>query len=561
MSEPATSAIGRPPRAVVGIAALWLALLVALSVVVPLYTGPDEHFQFDLVIGVADDHRYFDYDGRNMSQPVLDSAASAGARNLSRHLTADEAVPRAERRRIDEFGPDVASALPNQLPAHPPLFYALTAAGVESARAIGSADGFSFDQLNWLVRLMNVAMVAPLPLLAWWAARRARFHQLAATATAAVPLLVPQIAYVGSTINNDNLLVLVGGLLFVALLPVVVDADLTLRRAVLVGALCGAALFTKGFALAMPLWVAAAYGLAWRRGRAPLGRVAQRLAVSGAIAFVLGGFWWVRNVVLFASPLPAVTPVSVVVDADSQTRLGQWALYLFREIAETGIATFHGLQFAPPMAWMLGAMLVAASVAGWYRWPSRRRELGLAAICVLTVYGSIAFFTLRGHLDNGTLRGFQGRYLFGSSVPLCLLVGVGAVAMASQRWRWAPTIVVVAGLVLQAAAIGTIVEATWGPAGAGPAERYRAIEAWSTLPPPLTALVLVSPLVAAACAVFAVTSQRRAPVQPQFTGMSPSNERSPRGVPGAIGESPGYGGAPEKSTLTRYFVDNSWRPR
>jgi small subunit ribosomal protein S36 len=126
---------------------------------------------------------------------------------------------------------------------------------VERAIAGGPA---STDRELALLRLANAAVVAPLPLLAWWAARRFGHDHRTGVVAAISLLAVPMLTHIGSTLNNDNLLTLLGAVL-VALLAGVLRGDRSVRTAVLVGAVVALALLTKAFAAVFPPIVALAY--------------------------------------------------------------------------------------------------------------------------------------------------------------------------------------------------------------------------------------------------------------------------------------------------------------
>ena len=91
---------------------------------------------------------------------------------MRRH-PADEAPDKGSRPAWDDEGGDRPVGGLNQMPQHPPLYYQAMATVLRAERAVGGGPA-STDRELALLRLVNAALLAPLPLLAWWAARRFR---------------------------------------------------------------------------------------------------------------------------------------------------------------------------------------------------------------------------------------------------------------------------------------------------------------------------------------------------------------------------------------------------
>src|SRR5690606_31588073 len=116
-----------------------------------------------------------------------------------------------------------------------------------------------------------------------------------AVAAAALPLAVPQLTHVVGAVNNDNLLN-VSAAAVVLVATAVAGGDLSRRTALWAGAALGVALLAKAFAVTLLVLLAAAYLLGWarRRGWLPW----QPVLVAFGTAFVVGGWWWVRNILV-----------------------------------------------------------------------------------------------------------------------------------------------------------------------------------------------------------------------------------------------------------------------
>lgn len=371
----ATGALPRPPR-LVWLATLLLGLVSALwTVAVPAYRAPDEAAHLDLVLHLADGNGYPAYDDRYFGEAIgLDSRRYLVDSDEDwPRFAADDAPPRRDRRDADDLGgtapdPQVRPREPagrpdypymyNQMPQHPPLYYMGMAGLLGVERWLLPGDDLpSLDRELGLLRLANVLLVLPLPLLAWATVMRltSGTGRRAGIVASLLPLGLPQLTYIGGSLNNDNLLLLLGGILCV-LLTGVARGHRTRRTDVAVGVVLGLALLTKGFALMFLPWAGAAYALhAWTRSRGgdgapdaddaaveiddgapPAGADGQRSAagdtgaeaeapaatptapswwstlrptvlggaVAVGVAAVVGGWWWVANWIRYGEPAP-----------------------------------------------------------------------------------------------------------------------------------------------------------------------------------------------------------------------------------------------------------------
>ncbi|MCK6626269.1 MAG: glycosyltransferase family 39 protein [Anaerolineae bacterium] len=105
--------------------------------------------------------------------------------------------------------------------------------------------------LAWhLSRLISVALTLLSVCLTYAIARRLTGQRMLATAAAALHAFIPQVLFIGSVVNDDNLLIFLSGLIFLSLLTY--PAHPSPRRAFLLGALLGLATVAKYNAL--PLW-------------------------------------------------------------------------------------------------------------------------------------------------------------------------------------------------------------------------------------------------------------------------------------------------------------------
>lgn len=539
----------RPPRAVV-VATLLFGLVTALwTVAVPAFRAPDEAAHFDLILYLADGNPYPRFDGRYFGEEInLDT---------DRHLVifgdewprfeADDAVPRSERPDVEDVGlqPDAnvrrMDARPagypyvyNQMPQHPPTYYVAQAAVLRFERWVLPGHGIpSMDLELGLLRLVDVLIVLPLPLLAWATVVRLGGSDRAGTVAALLPLAVPQLSHIGAAISNDGLLMLFGGILAV-LLAGVARGHRGRRTDLAVGLVLGLALLTKAFAVMYLPWVAAAYLVAaWtaRRWRPLVGGL-----LAGAVAAAVGAWWWVRNWVLEGEPAPTTETLTRTEAQRPRDFEPDYLDFLFRFpgrlLGRTWAWVGHNTpKFVLPdwVVLLLAVTVVAATVVA-YLSARRGRDTGgeddpdgsavggeaavagprrvdvvLAWLPAVLLVLFVARRSLGLYETTGRVAFVQGRYLFGAIVPPMAVLGLG-VARALGRHAVLATLAVAVSL--QAAVLTDVVTGAWaGPGTFGP---VRSALAWSPWPPVAVVLVALAAVATAAwLASDAVRTLRR----------------------------------------------------
>ncbi|SNQ51521.1 conserved membrane hypothetical protein [Frankia canadensis] len=288
------------PAAVWVITLLFTAVLTSWSVMMPQYHAPDEPNHVDAVMRLVE--------GRGWPHPGHATVTNGGVgaimsapygsaqqpRDLSAGpFTAARAPDRDERpswqtleKRRNPPG-DV-----QQLVQHPPLYYWVNAVILEAIPDGGTH--LRWDEIIGILRLVSVAMVAPLPLLAWAGAHRlSDGNRVAGICAALVPLAIPELSHIGSSVNNDNLLVLTAGLATVAIVYVL-RGDTSLRTAAWTGAFLGLALMTKSLAIVLVPMAVLAYLVAWSRARRDARRLrraagASTTSATSSTAAAVGG--------------------------------------------------------------------------------------------------------------------------------------------------------------------------------------------------------------------------------------------------------------------------------
>ena len=506
---------GSVPIVVLAATLLFGALGTVWSVVAPLGEAPDETAHLALVLYLADGHGYPDYDGLQNQAAILElcktyaSATRACPRKgepitstSTRRHPRDQAPDKASRPAWDDDGGSASLGQLNQMPQHPPLYYQMMATVLRAERAIRGAPA-STDRELALLRLANVVLITPLPLLAWWAARRFRSSDTVAVTAAVLVLAVPMLTHIGSTLNNDNLLTLLAAVA-AALLTGVVRGDRSLRTAVAVGVVTALALLTKAFGMVLVPAIVLAYvlgategeneGVPWRSRIRPL--VAPLAAAGGAVVVLAG--WWYIGVRLrtgrFAPTIETRRLTSAMAPPGFAPDVSTFAGEFVRNVNNRFWGSFgwYTVRFPTWLATICTVAVVATVVAALVprRDGSGSNRLQRASLLVPIVLLGGLVLVRAWNLYSITSRFpfLQGRYLFAGLVGLLVLAAIGLGRFAG---RWAPAAAGAFAVLLQAEALRRCLSGWWGGPGLGPRGQARALVAWSAWPGELLAVLAI----------------------------------------------------------------------
>jgi small subunit ribosomal protein S36 len=488
----------RVPSFVWAVTAAHTALLLLFTILYPPFISFDEPQHVDMVVSLmhgdgwpAPGTRIVSEGVVTSSQLVMGSPTYAVTPFAARSIAAS-----GQRPSLAQLGGDrpASNHMINQIVQHPPLYYAIGAAVLE---AVPNHDQLPYDQFVWILRLVSVVMIIPLPILAWAACRRITDNRTAASAAAVVPAAIPGLTRIGASVNNDNLITLLFAILAVLLLGVA-NGDQRRRTAAWVGVVTALAILTKAFGwIAVPT-ILVCYLIGWRRngGRLPWTPAVIALAVS----VVAGGWWWVRNVVEFGSVQPngyGFDIDGVRVPSGVPRHDGHWAGFFFNLVART---FWSGLGVPlppeiPRIATLLAlyisiALVVVGIVVGTKRAGGRWVLLAACLPFVLTllIMSYQSFGTYRTHL---VVRGAQGRYLFLGVVWLAPAIAIGLCALLGRLQRLAPLLLLTAAGVLQFLAVESIIRLYWNRPGpkswlTSVHQAVQSIDRWSPVPGELT---------------------------------------------------------------------------
>lgn len=410
----------RPTRSegitVAVVTALFVLVLCAFAVVTRPYDAADEMAHVDAVLQLATGHAWAAPGTMHILDAVHASVSSASAATATwGELLAGH--------------PGYYERITDQMTQHPPTYYLIGA---------GFLHLIGFEDLHWsdgvlALRLLDVAFVAPLPVIAWATVRRLTRSGRAGVVGAAAVLAVPQVAVVGSAVTNDAPVLLFSGL--VTLVAVrVLTGDRRLRVAILLALLTGALVWFKGTGLpAVPFVLVAVLLPAVRWWGWP--RALLRTVVVGAVTAAVGAWWWLHNLLVYGT----VQPDGFVARKAQSFPDGQGPdLAQFVQVTwDTIVRTFWGssgvgaANAVTPYLSVVGTVLGIAVIAVF----AFRRGRTLVPAITLAVLPVVILVlqtqtTWSAYLRSTEIAGTQGRYYFPALVAL--------IALSALAWRRLP---------------------------------------------------------------------------------------------------------------------------
>ena len=524
--------------------AVFVALLVVWSMITPDFRNPDEPQHVNSVLRVASGGGWPKPAEAHFTEGVLRARTLAGfsavdgqrgnwsggtllpgvraqlkpsdqkyfALFSTRPVTPDSArLPFSE---LKATRPLDLTKYGDQMTQHPPLYYVLSAGVVGTL----GAQHWRFDTAVGLMRLVSVALVGLVPLMAFSVTRTLTGNRRLADLAAVLPLAIPQLASIGSSVTNDALVIFLGGLAAV-LLAKTLCGDRSWRTLLLTGLTLGLGLLTKGTLLTLVpvVGLAVVVGARWptsAAGRLSWRATVLRLAAVWGLAFAVGGWWWAVNVLRYGHLQPEGVPGSGAIAPGQRSSILEYAGTWLTRLTTTFWGDFGWLEL-PINSIVAVVLTVVLTLAVLLSLRAGRFRLVLLSLLSFFLLTALAMFasTYSGYEASGQYAGIQGRYLFGALVPVFAAAAIGLGALTSEEGRirrWLPVIALPIALAMAAYGLvvgflGFYLDVGWTPGGAW----HRMVD-WSPWPGwaavgLLVALVLLS----AAALVISVWSARR----------------------------------------------------
>ena len=454
----------RLPDPVTGATAVLGLLVVLWSVAVPLYRAVDEPQHLSTALRLADGGGYPPPGSARLVAQVAASYPFAdfpgGDERTFVATVQVRAEPPARFPSLRELRslpvpPDQADQA-DQMTQHPPLWPLLAAGEIRALRL----EDVPADLAVVLLRLLQGALLLPLP---WLAARTARLLGATAAgqgAAAFLPVAVPQLLHIGASVTDGDLLLVE----FAALTPLLVlmaRGDRRLRVTGAVGLLLAAALLTKAFALALLPFALLAVVLGRRNPGA--GRAATTV---GGLA-LLGGWWYPWRILHDGALQPSGYPPGVVAMLRGSVPAGQAVEVFTGSLLKTAWVDLGWLETPAPFrvvlpVWATVTVLVLVGVLR----ARRRVEALLVLVPVVVLVAMVVLAGVSTWSRLHSVLGAQGRYLFPG------LTGVAAVAgtaLSGRRAAGLPLLTVAShALTLHLAGVhfwhgGTAAQLDWSP--------------------------------------------------------------------------------------------------
>lgn len=511
-------------RCLISITALFGSVLLLWAVVTPGFRAPDEPQHLNSVMRLATRGGWPAPGDALVADGVVVAAREAGfvrpdqglgifgASLLPRgtlegwglEFTGIQPVPRADRSVVDytsDLLPNLDSSI-DQMTQHPPLAYAL---GALTVRATASLDWRWDEQLLLLRVLSCLITVWSVPLVAA-TARVLGGSRTLAIAAAILVIGIGQLAHIGASVSNDALAIVLG-------LAATWTAASALRRPhgwrlpLLAGTILGLGLLTKGTLLAAIPMVGLAFLV-----RTPANPGAGRRWLSSALvmgtALVVGGWWWLRNLLLFHAIQPSGMPATNVTWGDTSPTLVEFLDEALVRLSGSFWGKFGWLEVPLP-AWLTttASLLTIALVVAALVQRSRLRG-GLLVLLVFPtgVLGVVLLGAWQAFSETGLFPGLQGRYAFPTLAATLTAAAAGLVLLV-RRWlrpllALVPTALLVAATASAAFSLAWFFQAVYRRYGDPLTLALARWELWSTPPRPVLGILALVPVALAALSVI-----------------------------------------------------------
>lgn len=443
-------------------------MLTAFMLLTPLLQSPDEQSHIDRVVDTGN-AGFQEFDENGYSSDMLESFRILELSQDPDPFSAGNAPLRPQQPLGDLSAANEGSGV-NQIANHPPAYYAWMGGLRTTAAGLLPMRFWQFDLEFLLLRILNIILMAPLPWILSRTVLNLGMPIRAAWAASLLPLTIPQLAHIGSSVNNDNLLVMASSLSLMYAAKVL-SQGLTTPIALAMSGCAAVAVQSKVFGLMLGPFLAVVCLVSWSRNKREWPNV---LLVGGIL--VLSTWTYIRNLLLYGEIYPTLAPPGAPPDVEPFPV--DWSVFLSHWIGQTSSSFwgYFGWLHLPLPGWFtttLSLLIVGVLLIALVR--PAAKYVGIMLIPVGIVLAMYFVSSLDSHMRTGVFPAQQGRYLF----PV---LGSLAVALASAtlglRPRW--TVLGLSGIAGAGffLSVTTLLEGFWGGAGLS---KLDSIAAWSPL--------------------------------------------------------------------------------
>lgn len=407
----------RPPAGLAVLLAVSFVFTTAWALVVPAFQDSDEPDHFSYVQAIGENGRLPGGEGLANSSEV---ATAASATDVGQVTLSVGATPEWSRMAADRFGRERLDRRdgggPNTASSYPPLYYALDAIPYKLA-----TGGDLFTRLS-VARIASGLFLLVTVTAAWLLLGelfdRRRLPQLAGAGTVA---MWPMATMVSASINPDALMIALWTL-FLWMAVKVIKRGITVRRAVVLGGVVGAACVTKAASLVLlPVLIVVVAGRWLADRRAGL----RPAAVALACGLVPLAAWTLATRLSGRSSYAQAGQVS---GGGGGFNVGEflsylWQFYLPRLDFMTPVHhQYDVISTKPVINLWLGT---GSGVFGWVNVWFPKWVYWIVAVAVLTAF-AIALI--------GLVRRFPRADRLARLAPVALLAGVALITLAALHY-------------------------------------------------------------------------------------------------------------------------------
>ena len=280
----------------------------------------------------------------------------------------------------------------------------------------------------YAIRFFSLLLGAMTVLLTWKIAFVATGSKGTALLASALVAFDPMFLFISASVNNDNLVILLGTVFFLFLVAGV-KKGFTCKRCLFMGLLIGLGMLSK--LTAVTLIPIAFLGLLaeWWLMKEPTKELLWKALLLGVSIAAVSGWWFVRNVALYGDWTGLTQMITMTQATPNPMSLTEiFTKGVFRGFRYSFWGVFGGFNVLMGQ-WMytlydLFSVAVAlgfvAGVAAMWKRGMRREATSVVLIASWLVVGIAAFI-----YTSGVIKGMQGRHLF---------VGISAIGASSSVW-------------------------------------------------------------------------------------------------------------------------------